>query len=577
MRSALRTKLRILTSALVLFAFLVIIRLYFVQIVDGREYAHAAERQYRHGSDVLFDRGSIYFTRKDGTRLSAAGLSTGFRVALDMRMIQDIEKLFETLSPLAEFDKEIFVQAAAKTQDPYEVVATHLSEEEGTAIAQLDVPGVITERERWRTYPAHNDAAQTIGFIAFDNDNTLAGRFGLERYYEHVLSRDSEGLFGNFFTELFSNVGSVVSDAREAQEGNIITTIEPVVEEKLVQVLEDVQAYYGSLETGGIIMVPATGEIIALHATPSFDPNNFHEADPKTFGNPLVESQYEFGSIMKPLTMAAGLDAGVVSANATYNDTGCLTLDTKKICNYDLKARGVVLMQEVLIQSLNVGAAHVATKLGHERFRNYISALGFGEETGIDLPSEASGNIENILSSPRDIEYATASYGQGIAETPVQMLQALGTLANKGKIVTPHLVKAIQLESGIVKTLAWSAPREVFSPEAVEDVTRMLVRVVDTKLKDGALSIPSMSVAAKTGTAQIPGPGGAYAPNKYFHSFFGYAPAYDPKFIILLYTREPGGVQYASETLTEPFMELTHFLINYYAIAPDRPESALSL
>ncbi len=273
---------------------------------------------------------------------------------------------------------------------------------------------------------------------------------------------------------------------------------------------------------------------------------------------------------MKPLAMAAALDAGVITPDTTYNDTGCVTMNTAKICNYDLKARGVVPMQEVLSQSLNVGTSFIAGRLGHERLRSYFMNLGFGEETGIDLPSEAAGNIENIKTSPRDIEYATASYGQGIAETPVQMIKALGALANEGMVVTPHLVKAIKLETGIHKTLAWNSPERVFSPEAVQDTTRMLVRVVDTKLADGTLSIPEMSVAAKTGTAQIPGPGGKYAQGMYFHSFFGYFPAYEPRFVILLYTREPGGVQYASETLTHPFMELTHFLINYYALPPDR-------
>lgn len=556
------------------FALLVIVRLYFVQIVDGQDYALSAERQYERGGEVLYDRGSIYFTRKDGTHLSAAGLSTGFRLAINPRTLEDASSAYELLSPLAEFDKEVFMEASEKKDDPYEVIVSRLKESAGEAIVALELPGVLVERERWRIYPARQDAAQTVGFVAYDNDNLLAGRFGLERYYEYALNRANKGLFGNFFTELFSDVDDAVGDARNAREGNIITTIEPVVEEKLVQVLVDVQARYGSRETGGIIMVPSTGEIIALHTTPSFDPNDFNEAKADTFGNPLVENQYEFGSIMKPLTLAAGLDAGVVTSASTYNDTGCITLDTKKICNYDLKSRGVVLMQEVLAQSLNVGAAHVATKLGHERLRSYFTALGFGEETGIDLPSEAGGNIDNILSSPRDIEYATASYGQGIAETPVQMMRALGTLANQGMVVTPHLAHSIELESGVSKSLAWSAPKRVFSPEAVEEVTRMLVRVVDTKLQDGELSIPSMSVAAKTGTAQIPGADGGYAENKYFHSFFGYVPAYDPEFIILLYTREPGGVQYASETLTAPFMELTHFLINYYGIAPDRPALA---
>jgi cell division protein FtsI/penicillin-binding protein 2 len=150
------------------------------------------------------------------------------------------------------------------------------------------------------------------------------------------------------------------------------------------------------------------------------------------------------------------------------------------------------------------------------------------------------------------------------------MIRALGALANGGQIVTPHLARAIRLESGITKELSWGQSERVFSSKAVEETTTMLVSVVDKSLAKGALSIPEISVAAKTGTAQIAGPGGKYAPGKYFHSFFGYFPAYAPKFIILLYTKEPGGVQYASETLTHPFFDLTHFLINYYTIPPDR-------
>ncbi len=349
-----------------------------------------------------------------------------------------------------------------------------------------------------------------------------------------------------------------------------MTTIEPVVEEELMKVLAEVNAQYGSKETSGIIMDPATGEIIALGTYPTFDPNEFGGSDLSKFTNPLVESRYEFGSIMKALTMTSGIDAGVVTPESTYNDTGCMTLNSKKFCNYDLKARGVVPMQEVLSQSLNMGAAYVAGKLGHERFRHYLTELGLGTETGIDLPSEIPGDIENVMKSPRDIEYATASYGQGIATTPVEMIRALGTLANRGLDVTPHLTRSVRLESGIEKKLSWGEPERVYKPESVEAVTTMLVKVVDTKLADGKLRIPELSVAAKTGTAQIAGPGGKYIEGGYFHSFFGYFPAYAPKFVILLYTREPQGVQYASETLSHPFMELVGFLENYYAIPPDR-------
>lgn len=571
MRTAFRFRLRIITGIVALVALLLITRLYFVQIVDGKEYELRAERQYVSSTQTLYDRGSIYFTRKDGTLISAATLATGFTLAIDPKHLENPDAVYTALTDAGvTIDYAKFMESAAKTDDPYEVVAKRVPDSVGRAISELEIPGVVVERERWRAYPAGHQAARSVGFVAFDNDNELAGRFGLERYYNHTLAHSSDGLFGNFFAQLFANLDSVMVDPREVREGDLVTTIEPVVQEKLDQVLQDIQVKYGSRETAGIIMDPKTGEIIALDVIPSFDPNSFSTEDLNNFGNPLVEHVYEFGSIVKPLTVAAGIDSGVVTANSTYNDTGCMTLNSKKFCNYDLKARGVVPMQEILSQSLNMGVAYISINIGHDRFRDYFTRLGLGTETGIDLPSEVPGNIRNIMTSPRDIEYATASFGQGIAVTPVEMIRALGALANDGAIVTPHLVKAVKLESGVTKELSWGHEEQVFKRAAVEDVTRMLVNVVDQKLGDGKVKIPEMSVAAKTGTAQIAAPGGGYYENLYFHSFFGYFPAYEPRFIIVLYTREPQGVQYASETLTHPFMDLTHFLINYYAIPPDR-------
>lgn len=570
MRRAIRLRLRVLSVILFLFAALIVLRLYFVQVVDAADYALRAEKQYLSASQELFSRGTIYFTRKDGSSLSAATLTNGFTIAMNPEKVTDPEAAYAALSELLPLSYDEFMASATKEDDPYEVVARRVAEDVGRQIEERGIPGIRVERERWRSYPAGTEAAQTIGFVAYADGDTIAGRYGLERYYEHVLSRENEGLFGNFFAELFANLDSVMVDAREAREGDLVTTIEPMVQEKLDQVLRDIQARYGSTETGAIIMDPATGEIIALDTVPSFDPNDFQNGDPAHFGNPLVEHQYEFGSIVKALTMAAGLDAGVIAPDSTYEDRGCMELNNKTFCNYDLKARGTTPMQEVLSQSLNMGATYIALRVGHERFREYFKELGMGEETGIDLPSEVPGNINNILKSPRDIEYATASFGQGIAQTPVEMVKALGSLANEGSVVTPHLVRAVKLESGIEKTLSWGGEERVFSKEATLATTRMLVQVVDEKLADGTVKIPEMSVAAKTGTAQVPGPGGKYYENLYLHSFFGYFPAYEPRFIILLYTREPKGVQYASETLTHPFMELTHFLINYYEIPPDR-------
>lgn len=570
MRHAFRWRLRAVFCLLAAFALLLVVRLYFVQVVNGEEYALRAERQYANDSDALYDRGTIYFTRKDGTLLSAATLSTGFIVALNPKLLNDADAVFKTISAhMPDVDAEEFYRKAGKTGDPYEVIAEEVSEEVGKAIAAAAHEGVLVIRARWRTYPAGAAAAQTIGFIGHDDEDNVVGRYGLERYYQDALSREGSGLFGNFFAELFANVGDVVVDARQARAGDIVTSIEPVVLQKLDEILLDINGRYASAETGGIIMDPKTGEIIALDVVPSFDPNAFEDADVSVFGNPLVEKRYEFGSIVKALTMASGIDAGAVSKDTYYTDTGCMTLNTKTFCNYDLKARGSVPMQEVLSQSLNMGAAFVARSLGHERMKDYFTRLGMDTETGIDLPSEIRGTLAN-LDVDREVNFATASFGQGIAQTPMEMIRALGVLANDGMIVTPHIVKAIKLESGIEKELSWGMPQQVMKSASTAVVSSMLTQVVDTALLNGAAMIPEMSVAAKTGTAQIAAPGGGYYPDRYFHSFFGYFPAHDPRFIILLYTREPKGVQYASETLTSSFIELTNFLRNYYAIPPDR-------
>ena len=227
-------------------------------------------------------------------------------------------------------------------------------------------------------------------------------------------------------------------------------------------------------------------------------------------------------------------------------------------------------MQEVLNQSLNTGVAHVVELMGKDTFRKYFTNLQLGSETGIDMPSEAHGLV-STLESPRAVDYATASFGQGIALTPLETIRALATLGNGGYLVTPHLASKIQYLDGSSKDITYPKGTQVFTPDTSETITRMLTTVVDKALRHGTVALKDHSIAAKTGTAQIADPTtGKYYGDRYLHSFFGYFPSYDPKFIVFLYTVEPKNVQYASETLTTPFMDITKFLINYYNIPPDR-------
>lgn len=570
MRAQFRTRIRIVLAGIIVMAVVVLVRLYVIQIIHGDEYAERAHQQFSSGGSGLFDRGSIYFTRKDGTLISAATLVTGFLVAINPQSLRDPESAYTAISSIASstVSRETFMAAAAKKNQVYIEVAHRLSDADGKALAAKEIPGVQVLRERWRFYPGGSLAAQTIGIVSYGSGTTLAGQTGLEAKYDATLARSGDSLYKNFFAELFSNLGDLLVNARDAREGDIITTIEPEVQARLESNIAKVHNRYTSRGTGGIIMDPATGAIIALASVPSYDPNNLQSVNPGVLDNPLVESIHEFGSIMKPITMTAGLDAGVVTPASTYNDTGCITVNTEKICNWDHKARGVIPMQQIIVQSLNVGASWVATQIGQERFRNYFTTL-FGAKTNIDLPGEVNSRLGN-LNTTQQVNFNTASFGQGIAMTPMQMVRALGTLANGGVLVEPHVVSAVRLNSGITRTLDWSHKTPVFSATAVRNTATMMDALTDEVLYGGKAKIPTMSVAAKTGTAQLSSPGHGYFNDRFFHSFVGFFPSYAPRFIILLYTDDPQGVQYASETLDATFLDLVHFLINYYSVPPDR-------
>jgi len=538
--------------------------------VYGEFFVAEAERQNINENTISYNRGEIYFESQTGEIIPAAISRSGYTVAINPKIIKDPEGIYKDLSQVLVLDKEEFLAKASKKGDPYEEIAKHLNAETANKIKTLNIYGVTISTDKWRFYPGGKLASNVIGFVAY-NENELAGRYGLERYYEDVLKIDSSKAYNNFFAEFFSNVKESLSENPQ-EEGNIITSLEPSTQLFLENELESIREKWGSDGAGGIVMNPINGEIIAMAWNPSFDINNFKESDVSLFNNPLVENRYEMGSIIKSLTMAIGLNTGSITASSTYYDSGCTVLNNEKICNYDGVARGTIDMQQVLNQSLNLGAIHVALTVGNQKFSEYMKNFNVGTETGIDLPNEGIGLINN-LDSKREIEIATASYGQGIAFTPIATVRALSALANGGVLITPHIVKKIEYQNGLSKKISFTPGKQVIKKETSEEITRMLVNVVDKALRGGTAKIPGYSVAAKTGTAQMTNEGTAgYVEGKYLHSFFGYFPAYNPKFLVFLFHIYPKNVRYASETLTDPFLNITKFLLNYYQIPPDRPE-----
>lgn len=553
-------------------AVLLLGRLYQIQILHADQYQERAESQYVHTKTDLYTRGSILFTTRDGATLSAAAIQSGYVLAANpTHFTVSPEAFCQELESYLDSSVERCVERVTLPGRTYIELASRVSEEEQAAIEALAIDGALLYKNQWRYYPGGSLAARSIGFVGYTGDDTeLRGKYGLERQYDDVLFQKRQVLSVNFFAELFSNLGDLVYRKEGGKTGNVVTTLEPSVSRMLDATLQETNDQYDSKLTGAIIMNPHTGEIIAMNAVPGFDLNDRSGATIDQFQNPLVENVYEFGSTVKALTMAAGLDSGAVSPYSTYYDEGSIDLDDYTIRNFDGRGRGTVPMQEVLNQSLNTGVSHIVQKMGKDDFRDYFLGFKLDSETGIDLPNEAFGLTDN-LHSPRDVEYATASFGQGIAVTPIAITRALATLANGGKLVTPHLVKRIEYDNGDVKEVRYPEGDQVLQPETSEEISRMLSIVVDDALRGGTVALPNHTVGAKTGTAQIPDPvNGGYYEDKFLHSFFGYFPVFEPEFIVFMYTVEPQGVRYASETLTEPFMDITRFLINYYSIPPDR-------
>jgi cell division protein FtsI/penicillin-binding protein 2 len=366
------------------------------------------------------------------------------------------------------------------------------------------------------------------------------------------------------------------TDVQDAVNGSdVVLTIDRSIQYKACDVIaravERHQADLGSL----IVMDPQTGAILAMCSSPDFDPTDYGKIkDLSQLNNPVTLNAYEPGSVFKAVTMAAGLDADKITPKTTYEDKGVEEIDNFKIKNSDGLAHGIQNMTQVLDESLNTGTIFVQRKLGKELFKSYVDGFGFGKKSGIELTPEAKGDIAP-LSRKGSVFAATGSFGQGITVTPIQLIAAYGALANGGKLMRPHIVDEIIHPDGTRERVKPQVLNQPITPRASRLISGMLVSTVENGHGKRA-GVPGYWVAGKTGTAQVARTDGGvgYQKDVTIGSFAGYAPASDPKFVMLVKIDHPRDVLFAESSAAPVFGEMAKFLLTYFQVAPERPITA---
>lgn len=462
-----------------------------------------------------------------------------------------------------------------KKNDPYEVLIKKADEGLVAKLKEYKFAGIDFSFEMSRYYPEHNIGSHLLGFVGYVGDKKQ-GRYGLEGYYDAML----EGRSGSILADRDARGGIIVmndKDYKKAVDGSdVFLTINRSIQFNACQKLMEAVNRHGAEGGSVIIMEPKTGAIIAMCSYPDYDPNNYQDVRySKVYRNPAIYDNYEPGSTFKVITLAAALDQEKVGPESMYNDTGQIMIDgwNKPISNSDFStfgAHGKTSVTTMLEKSLNVGAIWTMDQVGPVIFSQYVKKFGFGADTGIELDSESPGNVYNLsVKKIKPISAATASFGQGITVTPIQMITSYAAIANGGHLMKPYIVKEIVSPTGAKQTTTPTEVRQVISTKAATILTGVMVNAVENGHAKRA-QVPGYYVAGKTGTAQVSGGSGKGYSAKYIHSFIGFMPINNPKFVILTKLDDPKDAMYAESTAVPLSGEISKFVIDYYQIPQER-------
>ena len=526
-------------------------RLVIFQLLQGNQWAERGRDTQILEVIARPDRGIIY----DRNHAVLAANGADYQIGASPSLVYEPAEVATALAPILSLPR-YEILAKLESRLPFVLLSNRVSADIAEAIRVLDYDGIQIDDLPRRIYPQGESLCHTLGYTDLDG----VGGTGLEGYYQPELAGEAASARINISP--LEEQQTVI-----AREGvDLVLTIDRsvqyVVEQQLAQTVREYGARSGSI----IVMDPKTGAILAMANYPCYDPYAYYEADTGLLTNPGVTQLYEPGSVMKLITMAAALDSGTVSPQSTYYDAGIYELGGAKIYNSDKSGPGVTDMKTLIARSLNVGATYLAVETGTDSFYSYMERFGFGRRTGIDLLSEASGQM--FLPGSEywtESSLATNSFGQGMSVTPLQMISSISALANDGYLMQPYLVQEIHVGDEVFTHDPKVLSRPI-APETAQQVTAMAVHAINTHI--WRAQVAGYTVAGKTGTAQIP-ENGIYHPTDTIASFVGWLPADAPEIAVLVKIDRPTVSPWGSETAAPAFAELASELVVLLDIPPD--------
>ncbi|MEA3452814.1 MAG: penicillin-binding protein 2 [Patescibacteria group bacterium] len=547
---------------------IIISRLVFLQIIKGEFYRALANGQQEIFQSISGQRGEIFLYDKDKLVLVATNKGRQF-CYVSPKMISNKEGIAELIAPILDIDKEKFLTQLEDNKDKlFLLVKRKISSEEADKVIELNLEGVYLDQERLRYYPYNDLASDVLGFVNKDDK----GQYGIEGYWNDLLigkegwQKVDYGPFGRFLRG--DNNGSI-------KGVDIVLTIDKNIQAQAESLVKEFSEDFG-FETAQIIVIrPSDSRILALIDYPAFNPNEYQsyaeKKDIELFKNKAIQALYEPGSVFKAVTMASALNEGKIKPDTIYIDKGHLTIRDREISNYDNRIWGKSTMTEVLERSINTGAVFAQSQISNTAFLDYLTRFGLFEKTEVKLQGEVYSENKEFKKG-WDINFATASFGHGIEMTPLQMIKIYGAIANHGTLVPPYIVEGVVEDGQVKKIDRENDSKQIILSQTALDTTKMLVSVTEEGYGKPA-RIPGYYVAGKTGTSLIPYSSLDINQSGYsdqtWQSFVGFAPAFDPEFVIIVKLDNPN-TRTASESAIHIFQKLGKYILDYYQIPPDR-------